>query len=56
MMSFVVMGVFRFLTRDQTDLDTLSDDLAGVARSTMQPSHVSLWLRPEATDAEEVHD
>jgi hypothetical protein len=32
--------------RDQVDLDTLTADLLGVIDQTMQPTQVSLWLRP----------
>ncbi len=32
--------------RDQIDLDTLSTELLAVVDQTMEPTKVSLWLRP----------
>jgi hypothetical protein len=31
--------------RDETDIDTLNSELISTVRETMQPEHVSLWLR-----------
>jgi hypothetical protein len=42
------LAEFSASTRDQTDLEQLASQLAGVVEETMQPAHLSLWLRPSA--------
>ena len=47
------LQAFSAVLRDETDLDRLAPELLVVVRETMQPEHVSLWLRPGTHDGPE---
>lgn len=43
-----VLAAFAATARDETDLDSLTAELLRVIQETMEPEHVSLWLKPAA--------
>jgi hypothetical protein len=43
-----IIGAFSARLRDEIDLDTLTSELLAVVSRTMEPTRVSLWLRPPA--------
>jgi hypothetical protein len=48
------LASFNSRLREETDLDSLSEEVLGVVRETMQPAHASLWLRSHGADAEDM--
>lgn len=44
------MAAFGATLRSEVDLDTLRDHLLSVVQETIQPAHVSLWLRQPERD------
>ena len=39
--------------RDEANSDALHGNLVGVVRETMQPAHVSPWLRPDTASRDQ---
>jgi hypothetical protein len=47
----LILASFSNIARQQVDLDGLSAELAYVAHETMQPEHLSLWIRSTYSDS-----
>ena len=45
-----VIAAFNANLRQEVDLDQLHEQLLSLVQETMQPAHISLWLRPPATN------
>jgi hypothetical protein len=41
-----IVATYSSTLRQEVDLDTLREQLLAVVQETMQPAHISLWLRP----------
>ncbi len=47
-----ILAAFSSTLRQEVDLDQLREHLVAVVEETMQPAHVSLWLRPTQHEGE----
>ena len=48
-----IVAAFSSTLRQEVDLDTLREQLIVLVRETMQPAHLSLWLRPPEHDGKQ---
>jgi hypothetical protein len=48
-----IVSAFSSTLRQEVDLGTSREQLVAVVQETMQPAHVSLWLRPPEHDGKQ---